>query len=54
MENIKVLELSLDYCKKFYNGSFDKMIEEKDGIIFDNEVIQKAFNFGNGAEKKSF
>ena len=48
---MEVLELSKNYCKKFYNGSFDKMIEEKDGIIFDNKVIKSAFNSGNGTKK---
>ena len=48
---MEVLELSKNYCERFYNGDFDKMIKEKDGIIFDNKTIKSAFNFGKGRKK---
>lgn len=43
-----ILELYRRFCREEYNGNFDKMVEEKDGIIFDDERIKRAFNFGNG------
>lgn len=32
---MKVLELSKDGCKKFYNGNYKEMIKEEDGVIWD-------------------
>lgn len=48
---MRVLEISRDYCKRFYNGKTDQMIELQDGVLFDQERIRHAFNFGNGTEK---
>ena len=50
-KDIRILELSKDYAKKFYNGDYEKMIEEMDGVLYDNENIKNAFNFGNGSFK---
>ena len=46
---MKILELSRDYAKKFYNGNYKKMIDEVDGVLYDDENIQNAFNYGNGS-----
>lgn len=48
---MQVIELSKSYCNEFYNGNFNEMIEKKDGNIFDDEKIKKAFNFNNGTKK---
>lgn len=48
---IKILELSKNYCKKYYDNDYKKMIKELDGVLFDDERIKKAFNFGNGSFK---
>lgn len=48
---MKIIELSRKRCDEDYNGNFKKMIEVKDGLIFDAEITQRAFNFGNGTEK---
>ena len=46
---MKVLELSKDYAKKFYNGDYKKMIDAMDGVLYDDDNIKKAFNNGNGS-----
>lgn len=33
---MKILELSKNYCKKYYNGNYEEMIKEKDGIIWNS------------------
>lgn len=33
-----VLELSNNYCKKYYNGNFEEMIKNKDGVIYDTTI----------------
>jgi hypothetical protein len=48
-KDIKILELSKDYAKKFYNGDYKKMIDEMDGVLYDDENIKYAFNNGNGS-----
>lgn len=48
---MKILELCKNYCHDQYNGNYRRMIEEEDGIIFDDEKIRLAFNRGNGTEK---
>jgi len=48
-KNIRILELSKDYGKKFYNGDYKKMIDETDGVLYDDENIKGAFNNGNGS-----
>jgi len=45
---MRILELDRKYCDKEYNGKFEKMINEKDGVIFDDYTVKRAFNFGNG------
>lgn len=51
IKDIKILELSKDYAKKFYNGDYKKMIDEMDGVLYDDENIKQAFNNGNGSFK---
>lgn len=48
---MKVLELSKNYCNKFYNGNYEEMIKNFDGVLYDDEIIKNTFNFGNGSEK---
>jgi hypothetical protein len=48
---IKILELSKNYCKKYYNNDYKKMIKELDGVLFDDNSIKKSFNFSNGTFK---
>ena len=48
---MRILELSKDYSKKFYNGDYKKMIDAMDGVLCDNEHIKNAFNFGKGSFK---
>jgi len=50
-KNTRILELSKDYGKKFYNGNYKKMIDEMDGVLYDDENIKQAFNYGNGTFK---
>ena len=50
-KGIRILELSKDYAKKFYNGDYKKMIDALDGVLYDDENIKQAFNFGNGSFK---
>lgn len=45
---MQVLEISKDYLKKFYNGNISSLIECKDGLIYDDKRIKKAFKRGNG------
>lgn len=51
MKDIRILELSKDYAKKFYNGDYKKMIDKMDGVLYDNKTIKSTFNFGNGLFK---
>ena len=48
---MRILELSKGYVKKFYNGDYKKMIDEFDGVLYDDENIKNAFNYGNGSFK---
>lgn len=48
---MNILELSKKYCKEYYNGNYTEMIVKKDGLLFTEEVVKRAFNFGNGTEK---
>lgn len=47
---MKVLELSKNYVKNFYNNNFDKAIKALDGVLFDDKTVKKAFNFGCGTK----
>lgn len=40
------LELSKSYINKHYNGNKQEAIKAKDGIIFDDEKVKKAFADG--------
>lgn len=48
---MNILELYKRHCKEIYGGSYEKMIEAKDGVLFTEEVVKSTFNFGNGTEK---
>ena len=48
---MKILELDKNFCRKYYNGNYKKMIEKLDGLIFDERTTRRAFSFGNGTEK---
>lgn len=40
------LELSKNYINKHYNGNKKEATKAKDGIIFDNEKVNKTFSDG--------
>ena len=48
---MKSIELSKKYCMNCYGGNYDEMIKNQDGIIFDDEMIRKAFKHGSGGSK---
>lgn len=48
---MNIIELDKKFCKEDYNGNYEEMIKAKDGVIFTDEVVKSAFNFGNGTEK---
>lgn len=45
---MEIIEISKKYLKKFYNNDISLIIGCKDGIVFNDELIKKAFNRGNG------
>jgi len=45
---MKIIELSRKVCRDYYGGNYNDMITLNDGVIFDDETIRKAFNFGAG------
>jgi hypothetical protein len=45
------LEIGKSYLKKFYNNNLQAAIDEKDGILWDDNRIKQAFNFGQGTKK---
>lgn len=48
---MKILELSKSYIRKHYNNNYDNAINALDGVLFDDERVKHAFNFGNGTVK---
>ena len=46
-----VLEIGKSYINRFYNGDLNEAIKNKDGILWTDERIKKAFNNGNGTKK---
>ena len=48
---MKIAEIDIDFCRKEYDGNAKRMIAAGDALIFDDERIKRAFNFGNGTEK---
>ena len=46
---IKIIELSKKYCLEAYGGDYSEMIAQGDGLVYDNGLIKRAFNFGNGS-----
>lgn len=51
IKDIKILELSKNYGKKFYDGDYKKMIDKMDGVLYDDKNIKNVFNFGDGSFK---
>lgn len=45
---MKILEIDKKYCKKYYNNDYKTCIEELDGVLYDDNIIKRTFNFGNG------
>ena len=43
-----ILEIGKSYINKFYSGDLKAAILKKDGILWTDEKIKAAFNFGNG------
>ena len=48
---MKILEISKKYLREFYNNNIQKIIEEKDGIIFNDYTIKQTFKNGHGTVK---
>lgn len=45
---MKILELDRKQARELYNNNYKKMIAQNDGVLYDDERIKKAFNFGRG------
>ena len=45
---MKILELDRKEAREIYNNNYKKMIAQNDGVLYDDERIKKAFNFGRG------
>lgn len=45
---MKILELDRKEAREIYNNNYKKMISQNDGVLYDDERIKKAFNFGRG------
>lgn len=43
---MKILELDRKQARELYNNNYKKMIAQNDGVLYDDERIKKAFNFG--------
>ena len=43
-----VFEIDQDYLDREYNGIVADAIKARDGIFWTDDLIAKAFNFGNG------
>ena len=48
---MKIIELDKRFCREEYGGNYQRMIEEEDGVIFDDERIRNAFSGGHGTGK---
>ena len=46
-----ILEIGKSYINKFYSGDLKAAILKKDGVLWTDEKIKAAFNFGNGTIK---
>ncbi len=44
-----ILEIGKTYIQRYYNGNLKAAIKAKDGILWTDERIKAAFNFGNGS-----
>lgn len=40
---MQIIELSRSYCRKEYGGDFAAMIQSRDGLIYDEELIRRGF-----------
>ena len=45
---MQIIELDRSYCRKEYGGDFAAMIQSRDGLIYDDELIRRGFRFGAG------
>ena len=43
-----LLEIGKSYVKRFYGGDLNAAVKEKDGFLWTNERIKKAFSHGSG------
>jgi hypothetical protein len=48
---IEVCKKNDPYLKKYYNNDPLAMVKAGDGLLWDNDRIRSAFNFGRGTEK---
>lgn len=46
-----ILELGKVFINNVYSGNIKAAINDKAGILWTDEKIKAAFNFGNGSEK---
>ena len=44
-----ILEIGKTYIQRYYNGNLNAALKAKDGILWTDEKIKAAFNFGNGS-----
>lgn len=45
-----ILEISKKYLREFYNGNLKECVSAMDGVVWDENRIKNAFNFGNGTK----
>ena len=46
-----VIEIGKKYLQDFYDGNLKECVAAMDGVIWDENTIRAAFNFGNGTEE---
>lgn len=46
-----VIEIGRKYLRDFYDGNLKECVSAMDGVIWDENTIKQAFNFGNGTEE---
>ena len=46
-----VIEIGRKYLQDFYNGNLKECVAAMDGVIWDENRIKNAFNFGNGTKE---
>lgn len=45
---MQVLEFSKRYLKRYYNGDYKALINNRDGVLFTDESIKNTFAGGHG------